>query len=361
MATVDSVQTVSIALDDTETTDSTTLAALTLANAVPFATHKSGAFTSNWFKIQNDIELASGADRVVVTRGAASGNHDTSAAVVEFGTGVTIQSGSFDIDSGNTTDTVAITTVTDSSNAFLVFYMLGDQVDGDRAITRGYFSSTTELTFERGSSTGAVTGHWFVIEAADGAEFDVQSWSIDMASSTSNTATLTTLEMADTMVVSSFHTESVSRAPDEQGIRVRLSGSGGDEVTADRYTSNASVNTVSGFSVEFSGAEDVQRGVHTWSATEDDQTTSITEVTASLAMAWNPHPHAGVSESVASSSPTHTVAITTLDDTTTVRQSGTLDGAETAITNWEVIEWELVAGLAPGAFLKSPINPLLRM
>lgn len=360
MTTVDSVQTVAVDLDGTETTDSTNLAALTLANAVPFCTHKTTINTSNWHKTQNDVELASGPDRVVVTRDSASGDHEASAAVVEFGTGVTVQSGTFSITADNTTDTEAITAV-DLSAAFLVFYALGTALATNRSMTRGFFSSTTELTFERGATLGTVSGHWFVVEA-DAGEFDVQSWSIDMTSSTSSTDTLTAVTMASTMLVSSSHTTDAGRTPDQQGMRARLSAT--TTVTADRDTSNASAYTVSGFSVEFTGAEDIQRGIHTWTSTAADQTTSITAVTASLAMAWNPGPHTGISEDETGSVPTRCWTKITLDDTTTIRQSRVGAGSSSADASWEVVEWELITAAGPAPFLpvyirRRTLNPIL--
>lgn len=363
MATVDSVQTVSIALDATETTDSTALAALTLANAVPFATLETDISSSNWHKRQADIELASGADRVVVTRDSASATMTVSAAVVEFNpTATTVQSGTFTIATSAATGTVAITEVV-LANTFLVCYPLGDDAIPNESMARGFFSSPSELTFERGASPGdkIVIGHWFVVEA-DGGQFDVQSWSIAMSGSTSNTASLDAVTMADTMLVCSAHTESGDRAANLNGLRVRLSGTA--TVTADRDTSEVVVYTISGFSIEFAGAEDVQRGVHTWAASDGDQTTTITEVDADLSIAWNPHPHHGTTTDEADqTSARECWSAATFDDPTTIKQArGTTQGAGSA--GWETIEFELVTAGGPAPFLpvlirRNKLNPLL--
>lgn len=358
MATVDSVEIVAVALGGTDLTAATNLTGgQTLANCVPFATLKTNIGSSNWHKRMGDVALAASPDRVVVTRETASGNMDVSAGVVEFGSGVTIQSGTFTIPASSTTTTEAITAVV-LANTFVVIFMEANDRRVDRSMSRVYFSSTTELTFVRGlGQVGDITtGHWFVVEADSDTEFAVQSWSIDMTSSTSNTATLTAVTMASIMLMCSAHSEYGGGVPDIAGMRVRLSAT--TTVTADRDTSTSDAFTISGFSVEFGGAEAVQRGVHTWLGGEGDQSSTITAVDADLAMAWNPHPHAGTTSDGSLATDGHQAwSRATLSDTTTVVQSR---GGNTTAgdAGWEVIEWELVAG---GAALVEVIDEVVQV
>lgn len=85
--------------------------------------------------------------------------------------GCSVQSGSKSISSGTTSGTVSISTIT-TTKSFLVFTVKqadtsGGNVQGSLNV-EGYFSSTTQITFERSASASAIVIEWFVVSFSSG-------------------------------------------------------------------------------------------------------------------------------------------------------------------------------------------------
>jgi hypothetical protein len=194
---------------------------------IPFATFSfNGVSTSVVSPLFVDIYFSGTPGNVSVNfqRGEASGTCYVTCYVIEVDTNeVSIESGTFSMN-GTTSDTSAITEV-DTSKAFHIQYYrhaYGGTEYMYNALTRTYFSSTTQLTHDRAHGSGTIDGHWYVIED-QGNNFDVQHADPDVINpATSGEDTISSVDMSKSFVVASHKNYYGSRSTYYAAVSVWL-------------------------------------------------------------------------------------------------------------------------------------------
>ena len=226
----------------------------TLANCVPFATHRVTTVASpvdDYSEYCIDVEMQSGPNRVTVTTSEGT----TRALVVEItvvefdATKVTVQSGTYQM-SASASTTASVTAVV-LANTFLVhgWQVSGNPATQEHAAVRGRFTSTTQLTFDRIGTTGTVDGHWYVIES-DNADFTVQEISITLTAAASGTDTITSVTMNKTFLVGSYTLSSPADDNSLGSCEVVLTNA--TTVTVQRTGSTGNL-TYTGYAISFAG------------------------------------------------------------------------------------------------------------
>ena len=192
----------------------------------------------------------------------------------------TLQSGTATISSGNTSTTASISTV-DTSKSFVVFSSKGDpgsQTTGGKLSVCGYFSSTTQLTFERNNSGGDtdITIKWYVVSFASGVAVQHGSTS-DVRNNTSD-VTISSVTTSQSFVVVSTMGSYGWDYGGAQFVRGNIQSSTALRLRA-RGTTSAG-NTCKWQVVDYTGASvQLLTGVH--SAGTTSGTVSISSITLS--------------------------------------------------------------------------------
>lgn len=321
----------------------------TLANCVPFATHRVTTVASpvdDYGEYCIDVEMQSGPNRVTVTTsGGTPRALVVEISVVEFdATKVTVQSGTYQMAASAST-TEAVTAVV-LANTFLVhsWQVSGSPATHQHAAVRGRFTSTTQLTFNRIGTTGTVDGHWFVIES-DNADFSVQEISITLTAATSGTDTLTAVTLNKTFIIGSYTISDTTDDNADGSIEAVLTNT--TTVTIQRAAGGGNI-VYTGYAIEFAGggAEVVQRGQIAAQGSTASQNVEITAVDLDVAMvqaAGSPQswkngsfPGSGSSDNA---DPFCGWDFVDLD---TIRVQHSTNGGEASNDlSWEVIEWEI--------------------
>lgn len=318
----------------------------TLANCVPFVTHRVTTVASpvdDYSETCIDVQMQSGPNRVTATTSEGTTRAlVVEVTVVEFDPNrVTVQSGTYQMTGASTTASPSAVVL---ANTFLVHSW---QIDSNPAThqhagVRGRFTSTTQLTFDRIGTTGTVDGHWFVIES-DSADFSVEEFTVTLTAATSNTATISSVTMNKTFLVGS-HTISDTTDDNADGsVEIVLTNS--TTVTVQRAAAGGNI-VYTGYAIEFAagGDETVQRGQIAAQGATASQNVDITAVTLDVAMvqaagspqSWKNGSFPG------SGSSDNCDAFCAWDfvDLDTIRVQHTTSGGEASNDlAWEVIEW----------------------
>lgn len=148
---------------------------------------------------------------------------DIDVAVVEFDPAqVKVQHGTSHISNGNTNTVAAIEEV-DTSKAFIMVYMLPSDSVGSNfgaVYTSAKFNSSTELFFERYSSTGNIHLTWFVVECLQ------DQWQVDHSTITNSNQSYYDFDFSNyspidkTISVASFSSAYTSDDPDHNFYRM---------------------------------------------------------------------------------------------------------------------------------------------
>ena len=342
MALIESVEFLEISIGAGDTSGSANLTkSQTTANCVPFVTKGPVAGTTNNFdQIFLDVYFQSSPDRVTAERTTSGGTITVGITVVEFGTDATIQSGTFSMAATEGSDTVNITSVTQTKAAFPIAYRT-DGVGNTKwgpACVRGRFNSNTQVIFERDDTDGAIEGHFYVFEC-DNTEFEVQAITHDIAASqTLKDTTITSVDTAKTFMISSFKTVGSNDDAENYSHSVQLTSA--TNIRSERdFNKNESVDCHV-FVVEFeSGSEQVvQRGVFNYGTTSTNETDTVTAVDLLYAMPWNAE-FQGCMQTGGSSAADVENVWQRVKLTSATQIEGFRDSGQASTGVWECVEW----------------------
>lgn len=349
MAGIVSVERFSITLAAGTASNSATLTkSQTIANCVPFITKRITTIASpvdNWSQQCVDAYF-SGSTVVVATSDGSTRALVVEVAVVEFDASkVTVQQGTYQITTAATSGTATISAVTLANSFVQHSWLVGSApATNDPAAVRARFTSTTQLTFDRGASGGQVDGHYYVVESDTG-DFSVQESTITLSAVSSNTGTITSVTTNKTFLVGSF--TCASTADDNTLGSVDVTLTDATTITVQR---NGSTGTIvwTGYAISFAagGAETIQRGTITAQGATASQNVSITTVDSNLAMVQNAGNvsafKSGSFPGAGSSDNSDAQCAWDFVDTSTIRvQHNTSGGEANNDISWEVIEWEI--------------------
>jgi hypothetical protein len=340
-----------------------------ITHAVPFVTtHVTGA-ESNGNQVSNyQVDAYFSGGDLIVERDATSGEVTVEVTIVEFDSArVRVQSGTWSLPSSGSpaqfegTETLG-TTLGDVNAAYLVHYMYQSAAGGpwSKHLVHGRITNTTTLTFDRCNGAATADGHYYVIESLSGSDdFSVQhfDFSVDPASGTATAPTdFTALaDPAKTMLICSYTAgETVSRPSlndrtDEATAYVRITDA--STITAERKGSGFEL-TIGCQLVEFSGLEEVTRGLTTQSSAlyQDTESVSVTAANSMAIISGNLGATVGGSFPGATSSDniedafvalTLTDTVLTLTHATSPGPPNEGDGAADNDIAWEVVQWDL--------------------
>jgi hypothetical protein len=340
MALITSVEYVEIEIGAGETTDSADLTkSQTIAKCVPFLTCLILGQSSEFDRILLDVEVEAG-PIVTVTRTTAGGTISVGVTVVEFGTDATIQSGAFAMANTEGSDTVDIDAVTESKSVLVCNYRtngVGNTKWGP-ACVRAKFNTSSQLIFERDDTTGAIAGHWFVFEC-NGTEFSVQRIAhVIAASATEKTTTIDAITANKTFLISTFKTVGSNDDTENYSHSVKLAST--TTLYSQRgYAKNESVDTHV-FVISFSDSQIVQRGTFNYANDSTQETDTISTVSTTWAMPWNPN-RQGLIQTEGSSAGDIESAWNRVKLASTTQVQGDKTAGQVSIGEWEVVEWAI--------------------
>ena len=344
MALITSIEYVEIALGASDTTNSTNLTkSQTLANCVPFVT-KDVEDTGNYYdELYLDVYFESGPKVTAVRQTATVGVITLGIFVVEFDpTETDVQTGTFTIADASGSGTAAVDAVTLAETAMVFNYKTngcGNTVWGNSAI-RGYFSSTTQLTFDRQTSqAGAISGHWFTFEDI-GDNFHVATYDGGIAASQTVTDTeITEVVMNKTFTLSSFRT--IGSNDDTENYSNWNTLIDTTHLRAERdYAKNEAIESKV-FVVEFDNTGLVQRGVESLGVDDAYFEKTITAVDLLYAMVSSAT-FQGNMQSDGSSAGNEECSFAKWKFNSNVQIRADRTSGLIAETCWEVVEWEKI-------------------
>jgi hypothetical protein len=354
MAFIKSVEKFSISLPAATASASGTLTkSQDTDNCVPYTTYRvvSGGGLSRYYdKYACDVDFDT-ADEVTVSR-TDSVNCAVWAevTVVEYDdTKVTVQSGTFSISDGATTDNATLTTIVENSSYPYVNYHTTLANDHRRAASiRARIDATTTLGIYRPYVSDDVNGHWYLIESDD-SDFTTEEVSFDTTGASAS-ATIDTVDVDKTAVFSSGFPSNFTSDNSTETWRVRLSSP--TQITTDRQGTAGTIWTAA-YAVKFAGDEVVQRGSTT--QTSADALEDIVLPSALTNLEANAMVFTSSSAYTSCSFPgtddadiPDAFAAWSWVDADTIRvQHGVTGGEANNIINWEVIEWALDAPVGP--------------
>jgi uncharacterized repeat protein (TIGR01451 family) len=261
-------------------------------NCVPFASAMVSGANSAYGSVFTDVYLQGSPARVTAQRSGSTGIVRVGVFVVEFDPAyVGVQQGTFSIANGamapGSAPTISSVTL---AKAALVFYYRNGSASTARSdfAVAGRFASATQLGFQRDGTSGAISGHYYVLHAL-GSEFSVLTVPLSIAGgSSSNTAAIAPVDLTKSFVVASYRTAYAGADPEDGQIGVYLSGP--TALTADRQFRTGGGNAISdiqAFVIQLSGDARVQRGSLSYADTEAQKAAVISAVNLPFAMAWN--------------------------------------------------------------------------
>ena len=343
-----SVEELAIDLSTVSTSNTATLTeASNTSQVVPFATKyvpTEGGTMDNHESTLIDISISG--STVTASRDETDSKQvNTSIYCVEFDPSINVYSGTFSIASGSATGTANIGATISQTKSFLVFYYqasgTGDN-HPDNAV-RGYFSSTTQITFSRAGTTGSISGHWWVVEDT-GSNFDVDAVDVTVTG-TSNTGTFSAVDMSRTMVVGSY---SGGSTDDIIYGAVSMYLSSTTEVTVLRGGTTGTIESTV-YVIEIYDGTSVQRGDISYTGAQTSLTDPLTPVAVGDSMAWIPsgwintgHCTAGGTGSSDNLDVMIRVRLTSDIEITGERNN---NGFNDAVLHWEVVEWAVGVNL----------------
>ncbi|MCB1177531.1 MAG: hypothetical protein KDK36_08140, partial [Leptospiraceae bacterium] len=166
--------------------------------------------------------------------------------------GARVESGNSTISSGNSATTASLNSAFNSNSVVFFTSKGGSGVNGVETYyyTRGYYSSTTELTFQRGGSNDSVDVSWFAVEFVDGTT--VQSGYTNIgSSSTTGTANLSSsVDTTKTMILMSYDVTGYDTAYQDSGTFSAIFNSS-SQIQFERYNSESHLCDINWFTIQF--------------------------------------------------------------------------------------------------------------
>jgi len=207
---VKSVEFFDFTLVSTTTTSGVLSKSQDISNCVPFVSARGNSNSLQAHMMDVFFSSAGGNNYVNVERINSNGTQYCKVYVIEFDSNeIDVQQGSFSF-SGSSSN-VSITEV-DLNYAAMVFYHKSPNNNrADYTFLRGKFSSSSQLEFRKGASSGSLNGHYYVFEAKN-QQFSVESHDWSCASST-NVSFNTPLSNVRGLLVSSYYSDYTANAP----------------------------------------------------------------------------------------------------------------------------------------------------
>ena len=233
-------------------------------NVVPFASASFVNSGGEARRLMIDVEI----DATNVTVSRDDENGDDAFVNVELAhfdpAKVRVQRGTFDIQNGDTSDTVSLGQDVVTANTFVVFYGKTDtnQIDRDNVMV-AVDLSTDEIDFDRDGNNGDLTGHFWVVEALNN-EFTVQHFGGGPMQDMMDTYTLpTTVTTTDSFLLYSYETdtaENASRGHANCRLREQMGQNTIDDIECSRLSSADEIRNLR-FQVVTLSVGTVSRGV----------------------------------------------------------------------------------------------------
>lgn len=283
-------------------------------------------------------------NRLQVSRTASDGPLTIKAVVWEFDTsaGITIQTGTVSF-SGLTADVTLSAIVLNKAFA-VISYEMGSGGDNDNATVRCMTTTTTNLHIERDAQGQTIDLNWWVVEDTSvGGLWDVQRILALSVAGTTADATITSIDMATTMLFATQELNNFGNEPDEWGIVFLFAA-----VTVRAIRENGAGTMLADvFVVTFTADADVevQRGVITMAGGDETGTATITTL-GDLSRSFSHAPMApnGCSSDETTNANTG-LGFNTLDDGSTVGAGAATDPSTQAVY-FEVVEFLAAAPAA---------------
>jgi hypothetical protein len=332
----------------------------TIAHCVPFATSKQASARTGYDSNLLDIYFEAG-PKVTISRTNGTGTIDVGVYVVEFDpTYVRVQQGTLTL-TGTASGTTDITYAVDQTKAaFVSYYKLSVTTNGqDEAALAGDFLDNNTLRWQRGSTTGNISGHFYVFEDLPDAYtwFSAQyvSWGLPSNGSSPADGTITSVAMDKTFVIASYYTgygsgynrigQPIVWLNSTTTIRAQAPYCDSDKPGTNR--------TIKAFAVTFAGDELVQRGTFSWGTSGGTLTTDLdTAVDDAISMAWNPLTATSAGAMAVNSSKDHEDS--TYQRLKLVSSGATVQGDRGATDSASTGPWEVIWFLsAPNAVILS--------
>jgi hypothetical protein len=237
----------------------------------------------------------SSTDTLNLSRYHTLGTITANIPVVEWDDAVSVWSGTWTIDDGNTFEEVEFdaTGATAVTEAFLVISCDGNtsDSDSDSNTVQAFFVDAKTVRFERQVNDGDLSGRYFVVNHED---LDVEH---DNDSSTGNTLTqsITTVTPASAFLITTVSADDASEAPNTLATRSRLGGSGGstwNEVYSYRQDGGGSMFVSAQVVKSPTGEFTVERGETSFTTTSTQAITEINRLASvpKLSAAYYPKP-----------------------------------------------------------------------
>jgi len=224
-----------------------------------------------------------------------------------------------------------------------VFYYQADStgnVHTDNAV-RGNITSANQITFSRATSSGTISGHWWVVEDT-GTNWDVDRVDVTVTGTT-NAVLFDAVNMNKTMVVGSYSGGNLDDIIDG-GASIYLSSP--TQITVVRGGTDDTIDATV-YIIEFSGETMVQRGEISYNGFQTSLTDPISSVSLGDSMAWIPTGWINTghctSEGTGSSDNLDVMIRARLTSDSVITGERNNNGGNDAVLHWEVVEWERVA------------------
>lgn len=347
MSLVKTVEKVEISILGTATSGTGSITkGQTVAKCVPFTTSSCPRTTSERFDTRL-VRVTISGTTVTATRATGMNGADLKIIVyvVEFTSECTVQTGEVLLTgvASNTGSPGANFTSLTRTFMYFGYTRTGSDDDFSDSMVRGQITDTSTLTFTRADGVGNVVVRWYSVEC-DSTQFDVQRGSFQIAGSnnSANSAAITAVTLARTMLITSHDTDEKQDDPESGSITTDMVDT--THIRARRANGGSlgpNTNNVEYQVIQFEAAEgvNVYRGDFTIDVYEDTDT--ITSVNLLKAMAHSPENEcASSTDSINGDDIGQCWARFDLENETTVRGRTTSNSIQ-GVWAWEVVEWEL--------------------
>lgn len=203
--------------------------------------------------------------------------------------------------------------------------------------------NTEQLAFDRTSTTGTVTGHWYIVESLNGADFTVQESDINV-SDAAGLDTITSIDRDKTWILGSWTGQSGNDDNDVSALDVVLASDTTITATRNSLTGDCQWH---GYAVTFTGAgqDSVQRGTST--ALTGPFTQEISQVDTATAMPMISGNMGccvtGANENSDGTEVGHISASMDCPDSTTVRGRRYAALTDPTTLSWQIVQWDTSA------------------
>lgn len=317
------------------------------ANCVPFAANNSGT-SGDLRRFGMDLYFTGG-DTLNTVRTNSVHAQEVRGWIVEFNPDyVTVQTVSFDITDGNSSDDVSVSTyvLADSIVVGYTEHGDGDNFESDDNLCRYKKQSTILVRAERQGTVDNVAGHMYLVEST---LFTTQEiWGADINGLTSLDVSISTVDMDKTFILASRRVNSSIRDPHQRGIMVRLEAVDNIELTRD---TSAVVSETFGIHVVECSADEftVQRGVENMGTSLTKDVDFTDDINQDYSMVIGGMVYGGaISNNTANLDwPESCVYYTFVDNDTLRITKGEASGSSTGMNApWQVVSW-LPPGYGP--------------